>query len=469
MKRIITLILLLVPMHVQGSGLKVSTPILYMDSEGPYAVLNVSWDNAWNNETNNDGVWLFFKSILEDGYRHISVLNEGHTTVAVFTDVNPELGFEAMSDGAGVYIYPAIPFRGSISATLRIALNPESFRGFNTRGASFLAYGIEMVSIPQGGFQIGSLDTTSLDYGAFYKPNGDGGFGGIVTIESESESFSVGSSGDVYYRAKGGYEGDQAGEVPNAFPKGVAPFIIMKYEPTEGQYADFLNSLSQAQKAERVIHNEDGYTELGGTIILKEGMFYSLIPNKPSMFMSWADAMAYADWAGLRPMTELEFTKAARGTSSPEEGDFPWGTNTKDQVQRFPNEKGKYVMLNGWEESDLTDENKKYFGASYYWVMDLAGSLWERVVSIGHEKGRSFMGSHGDGLLSANGTATNADWPIGDEESGGVGFRGGGFYGFDREYHEFNPFSPVSYRPYGGWHGTMRTHSYGARFVRSLE
>ena len=31
------------------------------------------------------------------------------------------------------------------------------------------------------------------------------------------------------------------------------------------------------------------------------------------------------------------------------------------------------------------EKNKNVFGGSYYWVMDLSGSLWERVVTIGDE------------------------------------------------------------------------------------
>ena len=100
--------------------------------------------------------------------------------------------------------------------------------------------------------------------------------------------------------------------------------------------------------------------------------------------------------------------------------------------------------------------------------MDLAGSLWERVITIGHDTGRAFTGTHGDGQLTAAGAA-NQGRPIAERDSGGIGFRGGGFYGYDREYHDFNPFSPVSYRPYGGWHGGMRSVAYGTRLVRSWD
>ena len=80
------------------------------------------------------------------------------------------------------------------------------------------------------------------------------------------------------------------------------------------------------------------------------------------------------------------------------------------------------------DESLLTDSTRDVTGASYYWVMDLAGSVWERVITFGHPRGRTFQGTHGDGTLSGYGDATNTDWPSGDQEAGGYGYRGGGYY-----------------------------------------
>jgi formylglycine-generating enzyme required for sulfatase activity len=209
------------------------------------------------------------------------------------------------------------------------------------------------------------------------------------------------------------------------------------------------------------------YYEQRGSIFFDGSKYVAKFPNRPCNFISWDDAMAYADWACLRPMTELEFTKAARGIENPLPNALPWGTNSKEKVQRIVDEKGDLVFANGVNESGLNDNNREIFGASYYWVMDLAGSLWERVITIGDEKGRNFTGLHGDGQLSGYGSANVANWPAGIEEAGGFGFRGGGFYTHDRSYHEFNPYSPVSYRMYGSWSGGGRVEAYGSRFVKT--
>ena len=99
--------------------------------------------------------------------------------------------------------------------------------------------------------------------------------------------------------------------------------------------------------------------------------------------------------------------------------------------------------------------------------MDLSGSLWERLITVGHENGRSFSGSHGDGTLDEYGFANNKDWPSGIRDEGGIGFRGGGHYKTKQNYGSFFPHSPIAYRPYGAWHGWNRTMAYGQRFVRT--
>lgn len=41
--------------------------------------------------------------------------------------------------------------------------------------------------------------------------------------------------------------------------------------------------------------------------------------------LSWMDGAVLADWAALRPFTELEFEKAARGPVVPVADEFAWG------------------------------------------------------------------------------------------------------------------------------------------------
>jgi hypothetical protein len=168
-------------------------------------------------------------------------------------------------------------------------------------------------------------------------------------------------------------------------------------------------------------------------------------------------------------MTELEFTKAARGPGEPVAGDYPWGTNSRARLQRRMGTDDNLVRAGDADEARLTDATRDILGASHYWVMDLAGSVWEKVVTLGHPAGRRFQGTHGDGRLRAYGLATNDDWPSGDHDGGGYGYRGGGYYERGMPDRDFNPYSPVAWRRYGSWGGAPRSIAYGFRAARSAD
>ena len=82
---------------------------------------------------------------------------------------------------------------------------------------------------------------------------------------------------------------------------------------------------------------------------------------------------------------------------------------------------------------------------------------------MGKAEGRVFIGTHGDGVLSSAGHATNTDWPgyIGVEVTGasGAGFRGGD-WNYDADY------ARVSDRSYAAYTDTGRGNDYGWRGAR---
>ena len=50
----------------------------------------------------------------------------------------------------------------------------------------------------------------------------------------------------------------------------------------------------------------------------------------------------------------------------------------------------------------------------------------------------------GSTARGSNGQATNEDWPIGDHDPGGYGYRAGGYYERGMPTREFNPYSPIA-------------------------
>ncbi|MGZ8557123.1 MAG: SUMF1/EgtB/PvdO family nonheme iron enzyme [Chitinophagaceae bacterium] len=437
----------------------------------------ISWNNSWRNDKNYDAAWVFLKYTAPDyrqaSYRHAKLMNGGHQLLMNHIAGSPNPVIEVPEDRVGLFIYPSAKHRGTICWTIELALDTATLRetNFNPGDRLIDVFAIEMIQIPQAAFTLGEADTAAAwkNYSLFIS-DGNGRPGGLWKVNSEKQNIPVGKeNGNLYYNSQQSvYQGDQKGIIPAEFPKGFQAFYIMKYETTQGQYAAFLNCISNAASASRANFGGKDYYTYRGTIRFEKEKYIAGSPDRPCNYFSWDDACAYADWAGLRPMTELEFEKACRGPQVPIANEFPWNTHSKNKLQRVVSKDDELVWLNGLQESDLTDNNREQLGASYYWVMDLAGSLWERCITIGDSVGRSFKGTHGDGMLAPYGFASNADWPKGNTETAGFGFKGGGYYEHNMQYGGFNPHSPIANRNFGAWPGGARSVAYGSRFVRTV-
>ena len=425
----------------------------------------VSWRNAWHNTRNHDAAWLVVKlrGNPQRTWAHAKLLR-------VSVAGSPQATCTPSADGLGAFCSVSQAFRGDVDWTVKLEVSaagmPEA--DVAARTVEALVFGVEMVHIPAGPFTIGDSDARSVESNAFYKSDAQGNHAGTYRITSEA-AIPVGpQAGSLYYKGSQ-YAGDRNGPVPDAFPKGTRAFYVMKYEILQGQYADFLNTLYSQSTSFRSPTGGRHYATERGSIRIENGNYVAGSPDRPANQLSWDDGAAFADWFALRPWTELEFSKAARGPVDPIANDFPWGTDNKDRLLRRVAADDDLVQSGEADESRLTDATRDVFGASYYWVMDLAGSVWEKVVTIGHPKGRAFTGTHGDGRLTEYGLATNADWPTGDFEGGGYGYRGGGYYARGSADGPLNPHSRVEQRPYGSWGGGPRGIAYGFRAARTAD
>ena len=86
--------------------------------------------------------------------------------------------------------------------------------------------------------------------------------------------------------------------------------------------------------------------------------------NYPVNYVSFEDATAYADWAGLRLMTEIEFQRAARGGG---EEAYPWGDDWDPEA------------CNSLDNRDAGDALPvgSYEAGAVNGVYDLVGNVWE--------------------------------------------------------------------------------------------
>lgn len=416
---------------------------------------SIYWENSWRNDVpgtgqsapfNHDAVWFFAKYRLNNTSNWIPAKfapTIGYHQKDPFSQIKPS------SDSMGIFVMKAFNGTGT-----------NNFRDFafffyggnipnNTVSIDFQIFAIETVFIPQDSFYVGDSTTTSVT-GQFSASDNISPFkitseaaitlGGLTPNSLNNRNSAVMSAPDDFNNT-------QAQTLPAHFPKGYKSFYCMKYEVTAQQYVDFLNSLDTAQARLR-------YANAFGTernSIQKAGNKYvTNAPDRANNFMSWADGAAYADWVGLRPMTELEIEKTSRGPLNPIANEYAWGNTVILQITSFNGSDGSgtetalpvnsncnYNLIDGGAGQPIggpcrvgifatSVSDRVTSGATYYGVMDMTGNCWERNVSVGNSAGRLFDGLNGNGLLDAAGNADVLNWP--SANSAGTGFRMGNWF-----------------------------------------
>jgi formylglycine-generating enzyme required for sulfatase activity len=378
-------------------------------------------------------------------------------------------------------------------------------------------FGIEMVYIPQGPFTVGSGGTEDGTFtdGAWSGTNGVTASIPFI-ISSENTLTIAHTAGSLWGTSTSGNNSiGGAGTLPAVFPKGYGAFYIMKYDVTQGLYRDFLNLLTLTQQKNHIYDTPPvaGYYTMTETTTIQyrsgirnpsplpvsgaitfgcdlqgatahnsvtgDGVFNGTTDGEwvGANYLSWADLTAFADWAALRPFSELEYEKAARGPQVPVANAYAWGnatvsTQTGAMIssgttnETVPQGNANYAgaLTQGPFRAGIfatsTSTTRTLSGASYYGVMDMSGGLWKRPVSVGEATvGRLFNGTiSGDGSLDVNGYADASTWP--GTNAVGSGFRGG-------TWSNAASVARVSGRSYAALVDSNRYSDYGARCARA--
>ena len=447
-----------------------------------YVKFDIAWDNSWRDTCNYDAAWVFFKFSNNNAWKQgfFSTENTEHSVgtnngaaPSFFVGKTP---INAIDRGVGIFIYRSAEGSGSInwqSVKLKWNYAENGLTNEQAANASIKLFAIEMVNVPQRGFRIGSggsepysfittsfvsrWNTFTIDH-KFFTINNENGI--------PTRKFSV--YGD--YIAELCWNSNVLSDfvLNSAFPKGYASYYTMKYEITQEQYVEFLNSLLPQQQISRisavVANKYMSNTSNTAAPLFRNGIRCKTAPtatvigewgcdlnnngtfnetddgqNIACNYLSWDDALAYADWAGLRPMNELEYEKSCRGPFMLA-NEYAWGTANADSVLTIinagtANETSGSIAANAVFGNNANVQGpmrvgcfangssaREGAGASYYGIMELSGNLWEQVVPVvTGTVASSFDGSHGDGNLYSNGNADVVGWLTGVSS----GVRGG--------------------------------------------
>jgi formylglycine-generating enzyme required for sulfatase activity len=373
------------------------------------------------------------------------------------------------ADSTGAFIYRSADGTGSVNYQ-----NVQLRWQYGINGVTDDAliqvkvFAIEMVYVPQGAFAAGGGTNSPPQFW----------YGFLLTTINTANATTVPSgNAGISSSPQGGYPSGITTPTNALWPNGFGAFYCMKYEITQGAYRDFLNTLTYAQQVSRTATAPSSAAGTGalestnanrnGLDIMTSGVAATFTPAVYACnldgdgiydenvdgewiacnWLTWMDGCAYVDWAGLRPMTELEYEKACRGTLTPVANERAWGSTALTRVTAITNDgannetytdNGANAVCSSGVAGPLrvgvfagASTTRAQAGATYYGIMEMTGNVWERAVTIYNLTGTAYTGVHGNGRLSTSGHANQTNWPglSGGEVTGatGSGARGGGF------------------------------------------
>jgi hypothetical protein len=459
-----------------------------------------SWDAAW--------VFVKFRKPGDDGYSH-ATLSTGAADHSIPPGATLDIGpSDDGKRGIGACVYRATAGSGTSDfkgVTLRWLHEADGVE--DARRVDLKVFAVPMVYVPQCAFWAGDgttsrtprpyppgdpSDLRGQDFGHVHLVTGQFSAGDTTEpcrIESENALTLGGQSKKNLGNREGlgmlrtdDFTSFVTRTLPAEFPKGYAAFYCMKHEVTRGEYAAFLGTLSFEQQS-RVTAKGNGPDCQAGTFVFApddpQGIKISVpgkgpatpavygtdAPHLACNFLSWTEGLYYANWAGLRLMTELEYEKAGRGPLKPRPNEYAWGTNR--------------IFDAG---APAPESERAAAGASYWGILGLSDAMGERTVTVGNQVGRRFTDTHGDGTLPQ----PARDEELAEKQPAGwhslsiiaIGHRGGGAFGggiistMDQVYENLRLRTSDRYRatcehPTLLFHPRQQYVSSGFRFVRT--
>ena len=421
---------------------------------------DLSWENSWRDDINWDAAWVTIKIKRADGsWKHIKIQSTGFS---IGTNT-PNAKVVVPTDRLGAFIYRSQKGSGVMDLkNIKLRWNYGQDSIANIDSAEIRIFATEMVYVPKGNFAFGDAYTQNASLYDRVIPSIFKNFTLADTTKfgSNSPMFTVisdrlspmlsnfesgsgpGYSFDQEIRAGIYIHGLQGIAINNSgtykypdFPTGYKAFYCMKYEVSQGQYTDFLNTIKPVSSQNNMPYQSDllPITNNSRFSIKKVGTTYTVSrPDRAMDHVDFVHLFSFANWSAMRPMTELEFEKACRGPLAPRP--FDKANGQRPPMMGMLNSNMIYnLKLDGPEtgtEAPLGVDSTKFLslysnpqieggdggtgayrvgvfatptssrissGASYYGIMGLTDNVAEYVVSLNTERSRSFKDVNGTG------------------------------------------------------------------------
>ena len=427
--------------HVSANNVRITDRVKVAGQLGRDTLLlsfPLSWENSWRLGENWDAVYLFFKYKrvgVEEPWYHMRIKTDGNNPGAglTYTPVGSD------ENVVGLLVYRSGSGSGNVSTMMRVKTDinqgdmlpyyKPTIDDFKNGKIEIAVGAIEMVFVPNGPYYLGDAASirslVDADGGPIY-----------MSSEDELKLYEL--------------NGSAAKTLPALYPKGYKGFYCMKYEISQEQYTFFLNKIPYDQQKKRIGNNLDamsvgdyafsreskppfrngiilekrrgsGNAVIFGHNLDKDDNVFNGPGDGQTIacnFMTVADLFAYADWVGLRPLSELEYEKACRPRNpliKPLTYECAWN-NRHDQnklatsvkfdgtVKEVANDGANVNAMAKFNMGPLRcgsfarpgNTSMEGAGASFWGIMDLTGNLSELYCNA--DNGRGLNGTViGDG------------------------------------------------------------------------